>query len=246
MKHGDLGDMANELLAGHFPSDGGTGALTLRDVAKAMENLASLRGNGAKLVTAEELLRRAQPVEAKYIVKIVTGDLRIGLREGLVEEAIAQAYGRAAEDVRRANMLGGDIAATLRLAAAGELQGAKLRLLHPIGFMLASPVDTPEEALEYFPEGALVEDKLDGIRAQVHKSAGKVKLFSRTLDEIVRISGVVWRALRSYRENSFSMEKWWDGKDWTAVAVHRVAEAVGAETSGYVADAGHPRAVRGV
>ena len=181
LKHGDLGDMAQELLAEHR----GSGQLTLQEVAQAFESLAALRGSGAKLATVEELLRRAQPLDAKYIVKIITGDLRIGLRESLVEEAIAQAYGRAAEEVRRANMLVGDIAATLRLAAADELSSARLRLFHPIGFMLATPVDAPEEALEYFPQGALVEDKFDGIRAQAHKSGRNVKLFSRTLDEIV-------------------------------------------------------------
>ena len=188
LKHGDLGDMANELLAAHRataqPSPQ-TGHLSLHDVATALSNLAALRGNGAKLVAVEELLRRAQPLEAKYIIKIVTGDLRIGLRESLVEEAIAQAFAKPPEDVRRANMLAGDIAATLQLAAADQLFTARLRLFHPIGFMLASPVDTPAEALEYFPEGALVEDKFDGIRAQVHKSGRAAKLFSRTLDEIV-------------------------------------------------------------
>jgi DNA ligase-1 len=203
LKHGDLGDMANELLAAHRATGQPrpqTGQLSLHHVASALNNLAALRGNGVKLLAVEELLRRAHPLEAKYIVKIITGDLRIGLRESLVEEAIAQAFAKPAGDVRRANMLLGDIAATLRLAAADELLTARLRLLHPIGFMLASPVDTPSEALEYFPEGALVEDKFDGIRAQAHKEVHKevhrevhnevhktgraVKLFSRTLDEI--------------------------------------------------------------
>jgi DNA ligase-1 len=181
LKHGDLGDMAQELLAEHRAR----GELTLQEVAQAFESLAAMRGSGAKLMAVEQLLRRAQPLEAKYIIKIITGDLRIGLRESLVEDAIAQAYGRAAEEVRRANMLLGDIAATLRLAAADELSNARLRLFHPIGFMLATPVDAPAEALEYFPQGALVEDKFDGIRGQAHKSGRSVKLFSRTLDEIV-------------------------------------------------------------
>lgn len=181
LKHGDLGDMASELLLEHRA----TGELTLGEVAGALAQLAALRGNGAKLAAVEELLRRAAALEAKYVIKIITGDLRIGLRESLAEEAIAQAYARAPDQVRRANMLVGDIAETLKLAAADGLATARLRLFHPVGFMLASPVDTPAEAMEYFPEGALVEDKFDGIRAQAHKSGRKVKLFSRTLDEIV-------------------------------------------------------------
>lgn len=180
LKHGDLGDTAKEILQSHRA----TAQLSLQDVAAAFANLACLRRATQKLPAVEDLLRRAAPVETKYIIKIITGDLRIGLKESLVEEAIAQAYARLIEEVRRANMLTGDIAATLKLAAADELRTARLCLFHPVGFMLASSADTPAEALKYFPAGALVEDKYDGIRAQVHKSGRVVKLFSRTLDEI--------------------------------------------------------------
>ncbi len=128
-------------------------------------------------------MSQASPLEAKYIVKIMTGDLRIGLKESLVEEAIAKAYGATLSEVQRANMLLGDIGETLKLAAAGKLGEAKMRLFHPLGFMLASPAESAEEALSYF-ENALVEDKYDGIRAQAHCSGGEVRIFSRTRDEI--------------------------------------------------------------
>ena len=82
-------------------------------------------------------------------------------------------------------MFTADAGETLRLAAAGRLGEARLRLLQPVGFMLASPVESAAEMIEAFPGGALVEDKYDGIRAQAHKSGEKVKLFSRTMDEIV-------------------------------------------------------------
>jgi DNA ligase-1 len=81
-------------------------------------------------------------------------------------------------------MLTGDTSHVVRLAAEGTLKQASLRPLHPIDFMLASPVETAAEAMEYFPEGALVEDKYDGIRAQAHKAGAQVRLFSRTLDDI--------------------------------------------------------------
>ena len=113
----------------------------------------------------------------------MTGDLRIGLKESLVEEAIAKAYGGTLAEVQRANMLLGDIGETLKLAAASKLAEAKMRLFHPLGFMLASPAESAEEALSYF-ENALVEDKYDGIRAQAHCSGGEVRIFSRTRDEI--------------------------------------------------------------
>src|SRR5438105_12900367 len=113
----------------------------------------------------------------------MTGDLRIGLKESLVEEAIAKAYGGTLPQVQGANMLLGDIGQTLELAAAGKLAEAKMRLFHPLGFMLASPAESAEQALSYF-QNALVEDKYDGIRAQAHCSVGEVRIFSRTRDEI--------------------------------------------------------------
>ena len=69
-------------------------------------------------------------------------------------------------------MLLGDLGETLRLASAGKLADAHLRLFHPIDFMLASPVESSEEALSYF-QSASVEDKYDGIRAQAHIGAGR-------------------------------------------------------------------------
>ena len=102
----------------------------------------------------------------------------------MIEEGISQAFARALPDVERANMLTGDISATLRLAAAGRLDAAQLRLFNPIGFMLASPVESAEDAMKYFSGAALVEDKYDGIRAQAHKRGREARLFSRTLDEV--------------------------------------------------------------
>src|SRR5438093_2093895 len=113
----------------------------------------------------------------------MTGDLRIGLKERLVEEAIAKAYGGTLAAVQRCNMMLGDIGRTLELATAGRLAEASMRMFHPVGFMLASPAESAEEALSYFEEAA-VEDKYDGIRAQAHCSGGEVRIFSRTRDDI--------------------------------------------------------------
>ena len=105
------------------------------------------------------------------------------MKESLVEEAIARAFAASLQQVKRANMLLGDLGETLRLASAGKLAEAHLRPFHPIDFMLASPVESVEEALSYF-KNAAVEDKYDGIRAQAHISQGEVRIFSRTRDEI--------------------------------------------------------------
>jgi DNA ligase-1 len=177
-RHGDLGAVAGEVL----PERADQG-LSVLEVESIFRQIAAARGPAAKNALVRDLLSRATPLEAKYITKIMTGDLRIGLKESLVEEAIGKAYGATLAEVQRANMLVGDIGETVRLAAEGKLAEARMRLFHPLGFMLASPVASAEEGLSYFPEAA-VEDKYDGIRGQAHVSGGEVRIFSRTRDEI--------------------------------------------------------------
>lgn len=182
-RYGDLGAAAEEVLQGRAPA---TSAISVAEVAAIFDQLARTSRAEHKLMLVEDLLRRATPAEAKYIVKIITGDLRIGLKESLVEEAIAAAYGEKAGDVQRAHMLLGDIADTLKLAALHKLSEAQMRIFHPLGFMLASPAQDAQEAFSYF-SSADVEDKYDGIRAQAHcggERDPRIRIFSRTLDEI--------------------------------------------------------------
>jgi DNA ligase-1 len=177
-KHGDLGAVAGEVLTASSEQ-----GLNVLEVADRFRQIAAARGPSAKTVLVRDLLARVTPLEAKYIVKIMTGDLRIGLKESLVEEAIAKAYGGTLIEVQRANMLLGDIGETLRLATEGKLAEARMRMFHPLGFMLASPIESAQEGSSYFADAA-AEDKYDGIRAQAHVSRGEVKFFSRTRDEI--------------------------------------------------------------
>jgi DNA ligase-1 len=177
-KHGDAG----AVVAAAVPKRQGA-SLSLADVRDAFVEIAAARGPTAKANRLRQVLASAAPFEAKYVVKIINGDLRIGLKENLVEEAMARAFDAPVTTVQRANMLLGDIGETLRLAASGKLNEARLRLFHPIAFMLASPASSPEDALAYF-ENPSVEDKYDGIRAQAHIKPGQARLFSRTRDEI--------------------------------------------------------------
>src|SRR5205807_7178813 len=130
--------------------------------------------------------------------KILTGDLRIGLREGLVEEAIAKAFNVALDEVKEANMLLGDIGRTAVLARNNDLHRAELSLFRPIKCMLASPEPTAEAVWQRFvetsgsdraPDSATLaavhlEDKFDGIRGQLHRTAQRVEIFSRDLRRI--------------------------------------------------------------
>ncbi len=179
-RHGDLGAAAFDVLQSAEPA---LATLHVAEVAETFRQVAAAHGPSAKAALLRTLLERATPLEAKYLIKIMTGDLRIGLRESLVEEGIAKAYGVPLHDVQQANMLLGDIGGTLRLAAVNRLAEAKMRLFHPIGFMLASPVETAAEAFANF-EHAIVEDKYDGIRSQAHANGEDVRFFSRTLDQV--------------------------------------------------------------
>jgi DNA ligase 1 len=185
-KHGDLGDMAEELLLGAT----GERDLPLAEVGRLFAEMAAARVQMQKAELLAKAFVRASAGDVKYIVKIITGDLRIGAKESLVEEAIAKAFARPLAQVRRANMITGDIGETLALAAQNKLAAAVVRLFHPLGFMLAAPVETAEDLFDkdladLQTSALLVEEKYDGIRAQVHKNRnGTVRIFSRTLDEV--------------------------------------------------------------
>jgi len=182
-KHGDLGNVAGDILSTRAGEK--KRGVSLAEVAKAFEELPELRTQTQKSDRLRKLFDEASAGEVKYIIKIITGDLRIGLKQSLVEESIAAAFERPADAVRRANMMIGDIGETLKMAARDELGSARLRLFHPIGFMLATAVETPEEIFGGGETKTMqVEEKYDGIRAQVHKSVAGVKMFSRTLDAI--------------------------------------------------------------
>jgi len=192
---GDLGAVAEQVLPAHAATEFAPSSrdlasdpnarreLSVIAVQERFRQIAAARGTAAKAARVRELLSETTPLEAKYIIKIITGDLRIGVKEGMVEEAVAKAYGSTLEEVKRANMLLGDLGRTLQLAATGRLSEASMRLFHPLGFMLASPAASAEEALSYFANG-WVEDKYDGIRAQAHCLAAEVRIFSRTRDDI--------------------------------------------------------------
>ena len=193
-RHGDLGKATFDILLPIAPHES---TLTLREVDYVFQQIATASGASPKSRLILALLARATALEAKYLVKIITGELRIGLKESQVEEAIAKAFARPLADVRRANMLVGDIGETVVLAAAERLGEARMRLYHPIGFMLATPAETAEDAFSEF-EHAIVEDKYDGIRAQAHISADKVRLFSRTLDDITESFPDLLPSLQSF------------------------------------------------
>lgn len=179
---GDPGDLAAEIVKEAKRAFQPT--ITLAETESLITRLSETRGIKNKRALLTAVLHKASPLEAKYLVKLLSGDLRIGLREGLVEDAIARVFGQPLEDVAYANMLLGDIGETATRARVGDLRDVSMRLFHPIKFMLATPAADLTDVARTMPEEFLVEDKFDGIRAQAHVESGRVAIYSRTMDEI--------------------------------------------------------------
>ncbi|MFL5674564.1 MAG: ATP-dependent DNA ligase [Chloroflexota bacterium] len=180
----DLGIAVADVLAtaGHAPPP--ELSPTLPEVAAAFGAIESASGPARKSAILRELLERSDPMTAKGIVKILSGDLRIGLREGLVEAAIAKAFDRPLDDVKWAGMLVGDVGRLAGLARDDALDTAELALFHPLKFMLASPAEDAAEIITRLGPEVWVEDKYDGIRAQLHKQGTDVRFYSRDLHDI--------------------------------------------------------------
>jgi DNA ligase-1 len=134
-------------------------------------------------------------VEATYVIKIMTGDLRIGLREGLIIDAVAAAFESTHHDVRRATMAAGDIGAIAVAARQQRLAEIRIAYGSPIGFMLATPVTYGSEYKDLREGVWIAEEKFDGIRAQIHKTNGGVRIFSRTFNDVTQSYPEIARAI---------------------------------------------------
>ena len=181
-RYSDGGDTAQAVLAGHTrPEPWPVSALP-----RFFTELAEARGPMKKQQLLQDRLARLDPLAAKYLIKIITGDLRNGLKEGLVEDGLAAAFGQPREAIREAHMLSGDLGATARATREGTLAQIELRSFTPIHFMLASPEPTAEAIIDRLGDPVWIEEKYDGIRCQVHKEGDRVELYSR---ELRRITG---------------------------------------------------------
>ncbi len=157
---------------------------TLAEVDAIFRATALEKSQGGKVRLLREALSGFHHGEASLLVGILTGDLRIGLKEGLLEEAIALAFGQDPDEVREAHMLLGDAGETALLAKKGELASAGAVWFVPVKVMLASPEESAADIVSRLGgEGQAIwlEDKFDGIRAQLHRRGDEVGLYSRDL-----------------------------------------------------------------
>ena len=197
---GDLGTAAHDLFEQCERRSNNPSSLTLLDVGNALLQISLTSGTKHKTERLKDILRHATPLEVKYLVKMIMGDLRIGLQESTVEDAIARWTGTDVAHVQRANLLVGDIGATAVLAKSRRLDTARLTLFRPIRFMRATAADLVEASTR-LPDLFYVEDKFDGVRVQVHlgldlpeiKGASgcvhegiRVALFSGTMEDVTK------------------------------------------------------------
>ncbi len=178
-KHSDLGDWAGEALEGRTAGEDAS----LEEVAETLESIRNAKG-AAKAKPLEALLRRIDARAARFVVKVIAGEMRIGLSEGLVEAAIANAFDVPIKQVKRVHLITGDIGETAVRCKNRAFDVMAVTPFQPVRFMLASPVETAQEAIDRMgAERVWTEEKYDGVRCQLHRAGERVELFSRDLKE---------------------------------------------------------------
>ena len=203
-RFGDTGDTIGTLIAEH-PGCRQHPSLRFKEVRTLFDDLCNASGPGQRQDLLSQALRRCDPVEARFLVKILTGNLRIGLKDALVEDAVAEAFDVPVDSLRQAVQVLGDLSEGATLAREGRLHEATLTPLRPIAVMLASPEPDATSVLERAsdwtsPQGrpdVWIEDKYDGIRCQLHKQGDRIALFTRDLKEITHTFPEVVSAARN-------------------------------------------------
>jgi DNA ligase-1 len=166
-----------------------------------LDEIADASGKSAgrkRQILCERILGACtDPLEATYVIKIMTGELRIGLREGLIVDAIAAAFARDLVAIRRAASAAGDLGTVAIAARNDTLADVSLAYHSPLAFMLATPIAYGSHYKELAADAWLVEDKFDGVRIQAHVTAQRVSLFSRTLNDVAGAFPEIVTALRA-------------------------------------------------
>jgi DNA ligase-1 len=192
-KSGDIGETAQEFLSNRKQLTFGQRTLTVQRVYETLDKMAKTSGSGAvdtKMSLLCGLLTDATPEEAKYILRTVTGNLRLGIAEMTVLDALAVAYGggkETREQLERAYNISSDLGRVASVVAdkgLAAIEKFEVVIFEPIRPMLAERLSTPEEILEKLGGKCVAEYKYDGERVQAHKKGTKVVLYSRRLEDI--------------------------------------------------------------
>jgi len=163
--------------------------ITIIEVRNILEAITAASGMGSKQKKTrliETLFSQTDPAEAKYLVKILTSEMRTGFHEGLMEQAIAKAFDVPLKTVQLANMALGDIGEVAPRARTNKqtLSSLGFRVFRPVKLMLAQVADNADQALREHGGETAFEYKYDGARVQIHKRGKGVKIFSRRLTDV--------------------------------------------------------------
>jgi DNA ligase-1 len=189
--------------------------LTIMEVRRSFETIAQTTGPGSREKRerlVEALLSAATPTAAKYLIKIITGGMRTGFHEGLMEQAISKAFQVQLELVRKASMIVGDIgevASKAKVEGADGLLGIGFRVFRPVSVMLAQMANDVAEALKEHEGKSAFEYKYDGARVQIHKLGDDVRIFSRRLTDV---TGSLPEVCREVKANVRSKEAILEGE----------------------------------
>jgi DNA ligase-1 len=180
-KTGDMGEAFGLLVARIDGAESRTG-MPLREVAGLFLALAASGSRAAKRRRLDEVFARATPIETKYLAKAILGGLRVGAQAGVLEGAMARAFALDLEEIRRAGALVTDPGELAVLARDRRLSEARVEIGRPVAYMLATPIETIASAID--PAVHVCEDKIDGVRAQVHRLGNDVSIFARGLERV--------------------------------------------------------------
>jgi len=192
-KTGDIGETAQKFITSKKQVTFFQQPLIVQRVYEVLDKMARTSGSGAvdlKISLLAGLLAAATPKEAKHIMRTVTGNLRLGIADMTVLDALAIAYGggkKARESIERAYNISSDLGKVAKIVAEKGLEGIKkfrVSVGKPIRPMLAERLSSPEEILEKLGGKCMTEYKYDGERIQTHKKESEITLYSRRLENI--------------------------------------------------------------
>lgn len=186
---GDLGDVAHDLIKVKKQRTLFSSKLSVSKVFENIRKLSSLEGAGSidrKVKLVAELLTSATPLEARYIVKTVVEQMRVGVASGIVRDAIASAFDSDVKDVEKAYNVLVDYAKVASLAKKGKLSSVKLGIGNPVKVMLAIIAKDVPDAFSSVGSPALFQYKYDGFRMEIHRKGSSIKLFTRRMDDVTK------------------------------------------------------------
>jgi len=195
-EQGDLGLAAQTMVEKKTQQRLMSQEITVQKTFERMQKVAEMESEGLnssvnqdkKQKELADLISSSEPREAKYLARIIINNLRLGVGEGTIRDALSEAFfdGKRFEDIQKAYDFSNDFAEVAKASREGleQVNSLELELYRPVKSMLAKNVDTIEEGFEEVGEPASINYKYDGMRAQIHVKEGEVKVFTRRLDDV--------------------------------------------------------------